>query len=111
MRVDVIETIGDPHQLVRRNIDDVVNVDEMPLEGADDQRNQNLLAQLAKLFGSHMLPVCALVALIPMPGNIAHGDIRVCLYGDISGHMRSQMPARKCRDELDGRFVLRAHQP
>jgi hypothetical protein len=79
MRVDVIKTICYPHQLVRRNVDDVVNVDEMTLNGADNQRNQNLLAQLTKLFGSHMLPVCALAVLIPMLGNIAPGDILVRL--------------------------------
>lgn len=75
MRVYIVETICYPHQLVRRNVDDVMNVDQMTLYGADDQRNQNLLAQLTKLFVSHMLPVCALASLIPMPGNIATGDI------------------------------------
>jgi hypothetical protein len=74
LRIDIIETFADADKLVRRNLDNVVNIDEVALKRLGKKRNENLLAKFAELRGVHIAPVCALEASFSMLGNIARRD-------------------------------------
>lgn len=83
--IDIVEAIADPHQFVRRDIDDIVNIHQVGLDCANKKWHQDLLAQLTEFVGIHMVPLCARVGAIPMPRNIAQRDVPI-VSGDISEH-------------------------
>ncbi len=67
LRVDIVEAFADTNQLVRRYVDDIMNIDEMRLQRAGKKRNEHLLAQFTEFVCVHMAPVCARDASDSMP--------------------------------------------
>ena len=67
MRVDIVEALPNTYQLIRRNFDDIVDIDKVALKRFGNKRNENLLAQCMEFFGVHMELVCSHGTLNSMP--------------------------------------------